>query len=246
MPYSGIDSDILHYIIEHHVQPGERLPTINELSHELGVSVSKIREELEVARALGLVQVKPRTGTQVQEYDFGPAATLSVLYAAALDRTYFLNFSQLRRSIELSFWHEAVSQLTPDDITELRRLVTRARKKLNHTPILVPFEEHRALHLRFFMHLKNPFVIGLLEAYWAIYEAFGLAYYADLSYHREVWDYHERMVECVAQGDFERGCQALKNHMELLRYMPIHTSDELSHDITAAANSTPPATMLFE
>jgi len=47
-----------------------------------------------------------------------------------------------------------------------------------------------------------------------------LALYAELSYHREVWDYHERMVECVAQGDFEAGYQALREHMQLLRYQP--------------------------
>jgi len=44
--------------------------------------------------------------------------------------------------------------------------------------------------------------------------------YAELSYHHEVWDYHERMVECVARGDFNGGHQALRDHMTLLRYRP--------------------------
>ena len=218
MPHSNLDSDILRYIVEHQVQPGERLPTIGELSQELGVSVSKIREELEVARTLGLVQIKPRTGTLVQEFDFGPAATISVLYALGLDRSYFQDFSKLRGSLELGFWFEAVQQLTFDDIVYLRQLVSRANDKLNHVPIEVPFEEHRSLHLTFFKHLKNPFVQGVLQAYWVAYQAFGLALYAELSYHREVWAYHSQMVECVAQGDYEGGRQALQDHMALLRH----------------------------
>ncbi len=115
--------------------------------------------------------------------------------------------------------------MTPEDITYLRNLVLKAREKLTHVPIEVPFEEHRNLHLTFFRHLENPFVQGILEAYWEVYKAFGLGLYADLSYHREVWDYHERMVECVAQGDFDAGCQALREHMLLLRYLPEQNSD---------------------
>jgi DNA-binding FadR family transcriptional regulator len=213
-----LDSDILRYIITHELEAGDKLPTINELSAELGVSVSKIREELAVVRTLGLVQIKPRTGTQVQAFDFGPAATVSVLYALGLDRGYFQDFSQLRKSVELSFWHEAVAQLTSDEVAQLRHLVACAREKLNRIPIEVPFEEHRRLHLTFFKHLDNPFVQGILQAYWAAYQAFGLALYADLSYHREVWDYHERMVDCVARRDFDGGHCALREHMGLLRY----------------------------
>jgi DNA-binding FadR family transcriptional regulator len=216
----SLDSDILRYIVEHELRPGDRLPTIAELSQELGVSVSKIREEMAVARALGVVQIRPRSGAQVQDFSFGPAATLSVLYALQLNRAQFQEFAKLRKSIELGFWREAVCQLTPDDIAYLRDLVVRARQKLTWVPIEVPFPEHRSLHLTFFKHLENPFVQGLLEAYWTAYEAYGLALYADLSHHREVWDYHERMVECVARGDIDASYQALKEHMMLLRYMP--------------------------
>ncbi|MBN2305737.1 MAG: FadR family transcriptional regulator [Anaerolineae bacterium] len=216
---SGLDSDILQYIVKHHILPGERLPTIAELSRELGVSVSKVREELEVARTLGLVQIKPRTGTQVQPFNFAPAASLSVLYALGLNRVHFQDFSKLRNSVELSFWHEAVALLMPEDILFLRQLIVHARDKLHCIPVIVPFEEHRRLHLTFFKRLENPFVQGILQAYWVAYKAFGLALYAELSYHREVWNYHERMVECVAQQDFDGGWRALKEHMELLRYI---------------------------
>jgi DNA-binding FadR family transcriptional regulator len=129
MPLTSLNSDILRYIVEHQVRPGERLPTIDDLSRELGVSVSKIREELEVARALGLVQIKPRTGTLVQDFNFARAATLSILYALGLNREHFYDFSKLRRSIELSSGRGGW-QLTPEDYRHLRRLVRSA--KLNH------------------------------------------------------------------------------------------------------------------
>jgi DNA-binding FadR family transcriptional regulator len=220
MPYASLNSAILDYIVQHQLQPGDYLPTIPQLSQELGVSVSKIREELATARALGLVDTRPRAGTQVQPFCFAPAASLSAIYALSLNRQHFYEFSRLRASVELSFWHEAVAQLTASDIQALRDMLAAARLKLVHVPVEVPFEEHRSLHLTFFRPLDNPFVQGILEAYWAAYQAFGVGLYAELSYHHEVWDYHERMVECVARGDFDGGHQALRDHMTLLRHRP--------------------------
>ncbi len=246
MPEPDLSSEILRYIVEHHLHAGDRLPTLTDLSVELGVSVSKVREELSIARALGFVQVKPRLGMQVQPFDFAPAATLSVLYALGLDREHFHAFARLRGSLELSFWHEAVAQLTPEDIAELRRLVTLARERLSRVPIEVPYQEHRHLHLAFFKHLENPFVQGILEAYWAAYKAFGLALYADLSHHREVWDYHERMVEAVARGDIDAGHRALREHMTLLRYEPeLHEQAQTPHD-DQRRSGNPTGQHLFE
>jgi len=220
MATGPLGSALLHYIIERRIQPGERLPTIHELSAELGVSVGKVREELEVARTLGLVQIKPRTGSVVQTFDFTPAATLGVLYAIGLDPAYFHAFADLRKHLELSYWTEAVACLTPDDIAALRELIARANEKLNQLPIAVPVVEHARLHLTFFRRLDNAFVQGLLSAYWAAYMAFGVALHAPLAYHREVWAYHEQMVEYVAHGDYEGGCRALQEHMALLKHAP--------------------------
>ena len=94
MPYASLNSAILDYIVQHRLQPGDYLPTIPQLSQELGVSVSKIREELAAARTLGLVETRPRAGTQVQPFDFTPAASLSAIYALSLNRQHFYEFSR--------------------------------------------------------------------------------------------------------------------------------------------------------
>lgn len=241
MASAPVFSDLLRYIIDRQLQPGERLPTIAELSAELGVSVGKLREELEVARTLGLVQVKPRTGSQVRAFDFAPAATLSVLYAIGLNPAYFHTFADLRKHLELGYWTEAVACLTADDFVTLRGLLERADEKLNQLPIEVPVEEHIRLHLTFFRHLDNSFVQGLLAAYWAAYKAFGIALHAPLTYHREMWAYHAQMVECVARGDFEGGRRALQEHMEMLK----HSSDAVEPKPRWADGATRPSGYIF-
>ncbi len=246
MPTGTLGSALLRYIIERRIEPGERLPTIHALSAELGVSVSKVREELEVARTLGLVQIKPRTGSIVQPFDFTPAATLGVLYAIGLDPAYFHAFADLRKKLELSYWMEAVACLTPDDLAALRDLLARADEKLNQLPIEVPVVEHARLHLTFFRHLDNVFVQGLLSAYWAAYMAFGVALHAPLAYHREVWAYHEQMVDYVARGDYEGGRRALQEHMTLLKHAPDVLDQPVSRASEADAESYRTVFSVFE
>lgn len=216
MILSRIDSDFLRYLLEQPYEPGERLPSLQDISAEIGISVGKLREQLEVARAMGLVEARPRRGIIRTEYDFFPAVRLSLLVALAIDPRQFQAFSGLRIHLETAYWDEAVALLTDEDIRYLRQLVRQAQEKLNQPRIQIPSVEHRNLHLAIYRRLDNPFVLGLLEAYWDAYEAVELNTYADYQYLTEVWAYHERIVDALCAGDTVRGKQLLIEHMQLL------------------------------
>jgi DNA-binding FadR family transcriptional regulator len=47
------------------IRPGEGLPNTQDLSAELGVSRSALREAIKVLGAKGMLEVRPRTGTRV-------------------------------------------------------------------------------------------------------------------------------------------------------------------------------------
>lgn len=218
MRLAALQSDILRYIVENGYKPGDLLPTIQQLSQELGASVPKVRESMEIARALGLVDVKPGRGTLVNNYTFTPAATLSVLYAIGQAPESFEHLRMLRTAVEVSFWNEATQKLSRSDHIFLRRLITSALERLGQQPIQVPVIEHRTFHLTIFKHLDNPFVTGILEAFWEAYEAFGLHLYADLNYHRKVWKYHRQIVDAIERGSIEESRQLFIEHTGLLRH----------------------------
>lgn len=221
-PLIDLDSDLLNYIVKNGFQPGDRLPSINELqdADHLGINASKVREQLEVARALGLVEVRSKTGTRLQEYSFTPAVRLSLFFALASDLHNFELFSALRTHLEVAFWNEACALLIPDDIAEMRGYIEAARAKLNGHWIHIPNQEHRAFHLAVFKHLNNPFVKGLLEAYWDAYDAVEPHRYTAYAYMQQVWDYHERILDAICTGDFESAKAAFIEHTHLLRYHP--------------------------
>ncbi len=213
----SLQSDLLRYILENNYKPGDQLPTIQEISRSLNVSVAKMREELEIARSFGLVEVKPGRGMRVLDYRFEPAVTLSTLYAIGQESSHFEQLRRMRNALEIAFWEDAVSLLTADDIKTLRELIAAAQERLANQPIQVPANEHRAFHLTTFSRLDNPFVTGILEAFWEVYEAFGLNLYFELDYHRKVWAYHVQIVDAIECGDFETGRRLLAEHMNLLQ-----------------------------
>ena len=226
MPKS-LSSDFLNYLAETYQEEGdcERLPSLLELSKQLGVSVSSLREQMEVGRALGLVEAKPRTGLRRLPYSFTPAVDQSLAYAIAIDQEYFLEVADLRRNLESVYWHQAVDLLTEEDKVVLKGLVEQAWDKLRGTPIQIPQNEHRQLHLTIYNRLDNPFVSGILEAYWEAYEAVGLNLYAGYQYLEEVWTYHQQMVAGICSGDLEAGYQALIEHTDLIRHRVIESED---------------------
>jgi DNA-binding FadR family transcriptional regulator len=209
-------STLLSYLAKESAKGTEYLPSLNDLSQQLGMSVSALREELQVARAMGLVEVKPRVGIKCLQYRFAPSVSKSLAYAVSINKQVFRQFSDLRNHIEASYWYQAVSSLNNDDYQELSKIIRRAQEKLRSDPIQIPHNEHRELHLTIYHRLENIFVLGILESYWDIYEAVGLSVYEDRKYLERVWTYHQQMVDSIINNDFLSGYQALIAHMDLL------------------------------
>lgn len=210
------NSELIQYLVDRGLTPGDRLPALTELSGELEVSVSKLREQLELARHLGIVSVRPRLGTRREKFDFHPAVLTSLFFGMATGEATFEQFSRLRQTIETNMWDEAVHLLNPEDKAELQKIMSLAWDKLRGKPVHIPNGEHRALHLKIFCRLDNPFVQGLLKAYWDAYDATELTRHADYQYWLDVWNYHQKIVDAICAEAFVDGRKILVEHFELL------------------------------
>lgn len=208
-------NELLNYIIEANRKQAP-IPTIAELSEELGISITGIREQLEVARQLGFVAIKPKIGIQSREFSLTPALELSMTYGIKLKPELFDAYRDLRKHIEASYWHEAAPLLTTQDVRNLGEIVHKAQDKIHKQPIELPEDEHRVFHLTIFRHLENPIVQSILETFWELNAQSERNYYLDQNYLENVWNYHQRIVDALAARDFERGYQVLLAHMDLV------------------------------
>lgn len=212
---SGL-SEFLNYLAEVPEEGDQRIPPLNELSHQLGLSVATLREQLEVARMLGVVEVKPKAGIRKLPYDFRPALIASLAYAVESGSFSFTMFSDLRKHLEAAFFIEAARLLSPSDIESMSDLVKSAQEKIFRIPGQVPVSEHRKFHLLMYKNLNNPYLSGIFEAFWEVYRIAGLEIYPDITYADRVWQYHARIVEQIKIGNFSQGLKYLVEHMELV------------------------------
>ena len=223
-----LGSDFLNYIVRQGFQPGDRLPSIQELTNDshLDMSANKVREQLEVARTMGWVEVRSKRGTRIKTYAFTPAVRLSALYAMACGES-FESFASLRNHVESAYWNEACALLHKEDLAIMQDCIDGANEKLDSPTIHIPNPEHRLFHLTVFKHLDNTFVLGILEAYWDLYEEVGINRYMEYSYLRQVWDYHSMILDLIRDNAFDKAQQAFVEHTRLLRHQPNNASWEL-------------------
>ncbi len=108
MQLTRLDSQFLRYLIDNDIRPGQRLPALNDISQEMGISVGKLREQMEVARKMGLVSARPRLGIQREPFDFSQILLMVCFFGLATGEADFEQFSQLRQVVETGFWDQAV------------------------------------------------------------------------------------------------------------------------------------------
>ena len=214
--FSDKQRGLLDYLIEKARDPQSKIPSIQNISTELGVSTACMREQIELAKNLGIISTQPRKGIEILPYQFKPAVIKSLYYAINLNQTYFYQFSEMRNHLEKAYFIESAQSLDDESINKLNRLVKQAQNKLQGNPVQIPHLEHRNYHLSIYRSNDNVFLIGLLEAYWDMYEQAGLDLYNDLDYLINVWEYHQQIVEKIESRDFDSAYQLLFTHMALI------------------------------
>ena len=215
-----LESEFLNYLASCPRAVDGRLPPMNELAETLGMSISKLREQIEVARTLGWVEVRPRRGIEMRSFSPAAALSVSMRFALAQDRAYFDQIEELREVIEANYWYPAVEALTDEDKRHLDELMQRAWSLLKGEPVQIPHDEHRDLHLTIFSRIPNEFVKGFLHAYWDAYESVGMNVFTEYSYLEAVWEHHQSMVDAIRSGDFDDGYRALVDHFGILHRRP--------------------------
>ncbi len=89
-------------LIKGELKPGQRLPSELELSQQLGVGRSAVREAMKVLQALGVIHIRQGDGTYIVEGT--TATTLSPLvFAIMLESSLGNDLFELRRLIEVGY-----------------------------------------------------------------------------------------------------------------------------------------------
>ena len=102
--------------------PGTTLPDETALSERFGVSRTVVREAIKVLASKGLVDSRPKVGTQVRPRRYWNLLDSDVLawrYEAGPDEGYLEDISEVRKLIEPPAAALAAERATPDEVVEI-------------------------------------------------------------------------------------------------------------------------------
>ena len=107
-------------------QPGEKIPSENQLVSLFGVSRASIRMAIQRMITLGLLESRVGDGTYVRA--FTPGAFVNELVSLGLKPADQLEIMEFRKALETEALKLAVERATDEDLAELEAIHIRARE----------------------------------------------------------------------------------------------------------------------
>jgi len=203
---------IREVIEQGHLQAGDRLPTEAELSQQLGVSRTVVREAVSQLESLGLLSVQRGRGMFVGDGSSLVSCVKMLRGALALSPKELVQFTEFRKAIECYAARRAAERATSEDLAELDALCDEMDRP-GHGDLeamQLDFQFHRRL-----MALTgNQLMCNVLE----VVQEFVLAAMVQTTpkprdreqSHRR----HQGIVQAIRAGDPDAAEKVMQAHME--------------------------------
>lgn len=219
--YQEIAELLVRRIIEGGFKPGDKFPTERQISLELGISRSLVREAFIVLEIEGYLDVRKGSGSYVAagekislslpKADFGPFELL-----------------QARQLLESSIAGFAATTITKSDIVQLRETLELERKAIENGE--EDYTADRQFHLLIAEATQNSVLYAQVEDLWSKRENSSMwarlhDRIFDLSYRSKWLDDHAEILEALRLRDADKARQAMWQHLENVRLTLLELSD---------------------
>lgn len=221
---------IRQYILVNQLQPGDPIPTENELCATLGVSRSSVREAIRTLCALDIIDVRHGIGTFVGQLSLKPLVDGMVFRGVLSPGSEFealREVVEVRTALDLSVAETLVAVMADDPADDLVHLVDEM-ESLAATGTSFA-DQDRAFHTALVSRLHNSLLEQLVAAFWDIHATvlphLGVATPSDIS---QTVLAHRAILNAARAGDAEAYRTAVLEHYAPLRNVLHKTVSELT------------------
>ena len=195
-------------------QPGDRLPPERELSQELGVNRTTLREALKKLEHMGLLSIRHGDGTRVLDYYAN--ARIELLGSLLLSQAQFNpnlieNLFDAREVVGTELARKAALRHAPEDLENLRDVLV-------HLKEAGEIAEVQDLELQFFYGLaeasKNIFYVFMINSIKPVYVEFRELYAATAREPVKVLRLQRAVVSAIEKGDEKLAARKMLLYLE--------------------------------
>jgi GntR family transcriptional repressor for pyruvate dehydrogenase complex len=190
--------------------PGSRLPPERQLAEQLGVGRSAVREALAALEILGIVTVRPGSGTYLRE-------NASELLPTTLSWGMMLNAARTRELIEVRGGLEiqaaayAAQRASDDDIEQMRSYVAVMRDSLDDLKTFLQADIR--FHLQIALSADNVVLHDLLQSTRSLLRLWVERGLSERAQAEVAYKEHLAVFEAIARRDPEGALHAMRAHM---------------------------------
>ncbi|MDO4799126.1 MAG: GntR family transcriptional regulator [Bacillota bacterium] len=171
-------------ILSGELKPGERLMEV-ELSEELGVSRTPVREAMRKLQKEKFVVMYPRRGT----------------YVADLKKADVIQVLEVRKDLEGFAAYLAAARMTREELEELRAMMHGFEDALARDDRKQMIHYDNAFHNSVLKGTKNIKLMEIIEDLQDQFQRFRLQYFQEMENFAEIQQAHKRIFDAVRGGN---------------------------------------------
>lgn len=192
------------------IAPGTRLPPERQLAASLEVGRSAVREALAALEILGIVDVRPGSGTYLR----GTASELlpqTLGWGVLLGERKTAELLELRSGLEIYVARLAADRLDDDELAILGRHLDRMRRSVDDLKAFVKAD--LAFHHQLADAAGNGVLLDLLQVVRALLRIWADRAVRDVSHARTALAEHEAVYHALRNRDADAAASAMATHM---------------------------------
>lgn len=155
-------------LIKREIKPGEYLPSEEELSRNLGVGKSSIREAIKMLQAMGVTEIRRGQGTRIRE-EPGEDLFDPLIFQLILENADISDLIDLRMMFEPAYTLMAMQRASEEDIQRIEASINNFELKINNDEQTA--DDDIKFHEEILAATHNPFVIRIGDTILQLFKA---------------------------------------------------------------------------
>jgi len=214
--YEKVIQYIKEEILHGNLKQGQRLPPERDLAESLGVSRNSVREALRTLDVIGMITSTQGAGNSVScNFEKSLVQTMSMMFL--MERTDYAQLSELRRGLEEQAIVLAADRITGEQIHQLQKLVASLAISENEATNVIL---DKKLHYTIAQASGNQLILSILQALSDVMDLFITDLRKKILNNdkgaNRLRSIHERMVECLKNGDKQGAREAMADHFMII------------------------------
>lgn len=204
-------SKIKELIDKEYFKFGDKLPPERELAKLLGISLPSLREALRALRILGIVEMRPGSGSYLRNSISNLSSdSFSLLFH--LNKSIHIDLFEARKGIEGVITELAAKKRTKEDLEKMKAALQNMRSHLEDSEEYIKYEIK--FHQAIIKAAKNTILEDFMEKmYKILYESRKRTVEQLKNVYKESYLEHYRIFQYIKKGDPKKARKAMTDNL---------------------------------